>query len=434
MSEKIAVIGSGISGVSAAYFLSSKFDVHLFEKKSRLGGHTRTIFIEDDNNLAIDTGFIVFNNKNYPDLIKFFNLLDVKYENSDMSFAVSNLISKIEYSGKNFLTLFASFKNVFSYKYIKMIFEVYKLYKLCNSFDLENNQNNITISEFLDTYNFSNYVRKFHIYPLISSIWSSNNNNVKNFPFVSFVNFFKNHGLFNLSNRPQWKYVLGGSKTYIDKIINLNLFKCSTNFSITHIYRKNSKIEIIDMNKKKYQFDKIVLATHADEALALISDATHEETDILSKFIYSKNTAILHSDQKLMPNKKNIWSSWNFIVKSKKNNDFTLTYWMNNLQNLKTKKNYFVTINPPFQPSTIKDITTFEHPIFNLSTLQAQKELYKIQGKQNTFFCGSYFGYGFHEDGIQSSALVAKLLGLNLPWTRDKNFINRLQFNVNNEV
>ena len=135
-----------------------------------------------------------------------------------------------------------------------------------------------------------------------------------------------------------------------------------------------------------------------------------------------------------MPNKKNIWSSWNFIVKSKKNNDFTLTYWMNNLQNLKTKKNYFVTINPPFQPSTIKDITTFEHPIFNLSTLQAQKELYKIQGKQNTFFCGSYFGYGFHEDGIQSSALVAKLLGLNLPWTRDKNFINRLQFNVNNEV
>ena len=135
-----------------------------------------------------------------------------------------------------------------------------------------------------------------------------------------------------------------------------------------------------------------------------------------------------------MPNKKNIWSSWNFIVKSEKNNDFTLTYWMNNLQNLKTKKNYFVTINPPFQPSTIKDITKFEHPIFNLSTLQAQKELYKIQGKQNTFFCGSYFGYGFHEDGIQSSALVAKLLGLNLPWTRDKNFINRLQFNVNNEV
>tara|TARA_Y100001970_G_scaffold286821_1_gene409924 strand:+ start:1497 stop:2798 length:1302 start_codon:yes stop_codon:yes gene_type:complete len=433
MKESIAVIGSGISGISAAYFLSKKFDVHLFEKEDRLGGHTRTLFIKEDNNIPIDTGFIVFNEKNYYDLTKFFNVLNVEFEDSDMSFAVSNIAFNIEYSGKNISTLFADFKNLFSYNYLKMIFEIYKLYKLCGKINLENNQKNISIKEFLDKYQFSEYVRKFHIYPMISSIWSSNINDVEKFPLISFINFFKNHGLFNFKNRPQWKYVKGGSKTYIDKIISLNLFKYSTNFSFNYIDRVNNKIHIVKKNNEKQSFDKIVFATHADQAISLIKNPTKEEIEILSNFKYSKNTAFLHSDPNLMPKNNKIWSSWNFIEYSESFN-FTLTYWMNNLQKLKTKKNYFVTINPPFDPKNIWDKTIFEHPIFNLSTYEAQKKLNKIQGNLNTFFSGSFFGYGFHEDGIQSSAFVSNLLGVNLPWTRDKKFINRLQFNINNEI
>ena len=429
MKERIAVIGSGISGISSAYFLSKKFDVHLFEKEGRLGGHTRTIFIKEDNNIPIDTGFIVFNENNYYDLTKFFYALNVDFEDSDMSFAVSNLAFNIEYSGKNFSTLFANLKNLFSYKYLKMIFEIYKLYKLCSKINLENNQKKISIKEFLDRYNFSDYVRKFHIYPMISSIWSSNIKDVEYFPLVSFINFFKNHGLFNLKSRPQWKFIKGGSKTYIEKVISLNLFKYSTNISINYVDRKNNKIEIFKKNNEKLIFDKIVFATHADQALSLINNPTKEEIDVLSNFKYSKNNAFLHSDVELMPKNTRTWSSWNFLDHSESLN-FTLTYWMNNLQKLKTSNNYFVTINPPFVPKNIWDKTIFEHPIFNSSTYQAQQKLHNLQGNLNTFFCGSYFGYGFHEDGIQSSALVANLMGVNLPWTRDKKFINRLQFDI----
>ena len=429
MKERIAVIGSGISGISSAYFLSKNFDVHLFEKEDRLGGHTRTILIKEDNNIPIDTGFIVFNENNYYDLTKFFNALNVDFEDSDMSFAVSNLAFNIEYSGKNFSTLFANLKNLFSYNYLKMIFEIYKLYKLCSKINLENKQKKISIKEFLDRYNFSDYVRKFHIYPMISSIWSSDIKDVEYFPLVSFINFFKNHGLFNLKNRPQWKYVKGGSKTYIEKVIASNLFKYSTNISINYIDRKNNKIEIFQKNNEKLIFDKIVFATHADQALSLINNPTKEEIDVLSNFKYSKNNAFLHSDVDLMPKNTKTWSSWNFLDHSQSLN-FTLTYWMNNLQKLKTSNNYFVTINPPFEPKNIWDKTIFEHPIFNLSTYEAQQKLHNLQGKLNTFFCGSYFGYGFHEDGIQSSALVANLMGVNLPWTRDKKFINRLQFDI----
>jgi len=309
MKKKIAVIGSGISGISVAYFLSNKFDVHVYEKNDQLGGHTRTVYVKEDNNVPIDTGFIVFNKKNYPDLIKFFDLLGTRYADSDMSFAVSSLISKIEYSGKIFFTLFNNYKNIFSYKYLKMIFEIYKLYKLCSTVELENNQKDISINKFLELHGFSLYVRRYHIYPLISSIWSSKKNDVENFPLISFINFFRNHGLFNLKKRPKWQYVLGGSKTYIDKIINLKQFKYTTNFKIKYIKRSNQFIQIIDDNEKKYKFDKIILATHADQALDLLHKPTNNEINILSHFKYSKNLAILHSDKRLMPNKKTLWSS-----------------------------------------------------------------------------------------------------------------------------
>ena len=425
--KKIAVIGSGISGISASYFLSSKYDVHLYEKNNYLGGHTRTINIPTDNNLAIDTGFIVYNNKNYPDLIKFFDHLNVQTLNSEMSFAVSDIFSNIEYSGKNFKTLFAQYKNIFNFDFIKMLYEIYKFYNLCKKTNLHNIDSSMSINNFLNINGFSNYVRNLHIYPLISSIWSTNENDAGNFPFHLFLNFFNNHDLFSLKNRPQWKFVKGGSNSYIKKIIDNKFFNYTLNSNISKVLRSDNKIKIID-NKEEFFFDYLVMATHADQALQIFDEPTDLEKNTLSIFKYTNNKAYLHSDPKMMPKNKKTWSSWNFIKNKKNNQAFTLTYWMNNLQKLNTNSDYFVTINPDKIPQYIHNETSFTHPKFNPQTSNFQSKLKDLQGINNTYFCGSYHGFGFHEDGIQSAAYVANMLGVDIPWKRDKSFYNRLQY------
>ena len=425
--KKIAVIGSGISGISASYFLSSKYDVHLFEKNNYLGGHTRTVKVPEDNNLLIDTGFIVFNDRNYPDLIKFFDYLDVLTMNSDMSFAVSDFNYNIEYGGKNLKSLFAQYKNIFNISYLKMIYEIYCFYKLCKNTNLDNINNDFTVEDFLQNNKFSSYLKKLHVYPLISSIWSTNQKDVSNFPLKLFINFFNNHDLFNFKDKPQWKFVHGGSNSYIKKIIELDQFSFSLNTKIDKIIRSENNIKIIK-NNEEVVFDYIIIATHADQALQIINNPTKNEKEILSKFEYTKNRAYLHSDKSMMPKNKKTWSSWNFIKGEKENINFTLTYWMNNLQKLETSKEYFVTINPEKTPENTHNETFFTHPKFNLETMKSQSKLKDLQGDKNTFFCGAYHGYGFHEDGIQSAVYVSKVLGADIPWKRDNNFYNRLLY------
>ena len=425
--KKIAVIGSGISGISASYFLSSKYDVHLFEKNNYLGGHTRTVKVPADNNLLIDTGFIVFNDRNYPDLIKFFDYLDVLTMNSDMSFAVSDFNYNIEYGGKNLKSLFAQYKNIFNISYLKMIYEIYCFYKLCKNTNLDNINNDFTVEDFLQNNKFSSYLKKLHVYPLISSIWSTNQKDVSNFPLKLFINFFNNHDLFNFKDKPQWKFVHGGSNSYIKKIIELDQFSFSLNTKIDKIIRSENNIKIIK-NNEEVVFDYIIIATHADQALQIINNPTKNEKKILSKFEYTKNRAYLHSDKSMMPKNKKTWSSWNFIKGEKENTNFTLTYWMNNLQKLETSKEYFVTINPEKTPENTHNETFFTHPKFNLETMKSQSKLRDLQGDKNTFFCGAYHGYGFHEDGIQSAVYVSKVLGADIPWKRDNNFYNRLLY------
>jgi len=425
--KKIAVIGSGISGISASYFLSSKYDVHLFEKNNYLGGHTRTVKVPADNNLLIDTGFIVFNDRNYPDLIKFFDYLDVLTKNSDMSFAVSDFNYNIEYGGKNLKSLFAQYKNIFNISYLKMIYEIYCFYKLCKNTNLNNINNDFTVEDFLQNNKFSSYLKKLHVYPLISSIWSTNQKDVSNFPLKLFINFFNNHDLFNIKDKPQWKFVHGGSNSYIKKIIELNRFSFSLNTKIDKIIRSEKNIKIIK-NNEEVVFDYIIIATHADQALQIINNPTKNEKEILSKFEYTKNRAYLHSDKSMMPKNKKTWSSWNFIKSEKEDINFTLTYWMNNLQKLETSKEYFVTINPEKTPENTHNETFFTHPKFNLETMKSQSKLKDLQGDKNTFFCGAYHGYGFHEDGIQSAVYVSKMLGADIPWKRDNNFYNRLLY------
>ncbi len=429
MKEKIAVIGSGISGLSAAFFLSSKYDVFLYEKNKRLGGHTRTLYVDElSKKIPIDTGFIVFNEKNYPDLTNFFQFLKIDYRDADMSFAVSNNIPNIEYSGKTVFSLFSNFNNLFSLNFYKMIFEIKRLYSICDKLDINEISSKVTLDEFLNDHKFSDYLKRYHILPMISSIWSSDIEDVKFFPLITFINFFKNHALFKFKNRPKWKYIFGGSNEYIKKLIKLNKFKYFTNFKIIKITRNSNNIKIYDKNNNYYQFDKLVFATHADQVLHLLDKPTKSELNIFNKIKYSTNSAYLHTDTSLMPNSKIAWSSWNFLNRSI-NKKFTLTYWMNLLQNLPTNKNYFVTVNPFIKPNNTINETKFEHPIYSLDTLKAQREIMKIQGLNNTFFCGSYLGYGFHEDGIQSAAYISKLLDCNLPWNRSRNFYNRLEIN-----
>jgi len=425
--KKIVVIGSGIAGISAAYLLSSKYEVHLFEKNNYLGGHTRTVKISTDNNIPIDTGFIVFNNKNYPDLIKFFDHLNVHTQHSDMSFAVSDIFFNIEYGGKNIQTLFAQYKNFFNLRYLKMIYEIYNFYKLCKKTNLNNINKNITIENFLNLNRFSYYLRELHIYPLISSIWSTNKNDVSNFPLKLFLNFFNNHDLFNFKNRPKWKFVEEGSNTYIKKILDLNKFDYFLNAKIQNVVRSDQQIRIIN-NDKELKYDYLVIATHADQALEILCNSTDDEKKILSEFKYTNNRAYLHSDKSMMPKNKITWSSWNFIKSQKTDKNFTLTYWMNNLQKLPTKREYFVTINPTNLPRSIHNETIFKHPIFNLQTMKSQSKIKDLQGVNNTFFCGAYHGYGFHEDGIQSAVYISKMLDVDIPWKRDNSFYNRLMY------
>ena len=428
MKTKVAVIGSGISGLSSALFLSKKCDVYLFEKNSILGGHTRTVnFIENKRNLSIDTGFIVFNDKNYPDLISFFKYLKVPTNHSNMSFSVSSAESNFEYGGANLNALFAQRKNIFSLKFLYLIIEILSLYKKANKIYLNQiNNKNITIENFLNTNGFSEKLKELHLYPIISSIWSVNNNDVKNFPFLSFVEFFSNHGLFSIYKRPQWKFVEGGSYSYVKKIIDKNLFNFQLNSKISKISRKNNQIQIFT-EKEKFIFDKLIFANHADQALELLDTPSDNENNILSLFTYSKNKAYLHTDNSFMPKSNNAWSSWNFL-KKKNTEKFSLTYWMNQLQKIDSNINYFVTINPSNIPNNIIDSTMFEHPIFTTKTHTAQKKLNTIQGFNNTFYCGSYCGYGFHEDGIQSAAYISNLFQVKLPWERNSNFVSRLNY------
>ena len=428
MKTKVAVIGSGISGLSVAFFLSKKCDVYLFEKNSILGGHTRTVnFLENKKNLSIDTGFIVFNEKNYPDLISFFKYLDVPTSNSNMSFSISSRETNFEYGGRNLNALFAQRKNIFSPKFFYLIIEILSLYKKTNKIYLNQiNNKNITIEIFLNNNGFSERVKELHLYPIISSIWSVNNNDVKNFPFLSFVQFFSNHGLFNLYKRPQWKFVEGGSYNYIKKILDKKLFNFELNSKISNITRKNNQIQIFN-EKQKLTFNKLVFANHADQALGLLDISSDNEKNILSLFKYSKNKAYLHTDNSFMPDSNNAWSSWNFL-KKKNTETFSLTYWMNQLQKIDSNINYFVTINPLNTPNNIIDFTMFEHPIFTTKTHTAQKKLNTIQGFNNTFYCGSYCGYGFHEDGIQSAAYISRLFKVKLPWKRNDDFVSRLNY------
>ena len=398
---KIAVIGSGISGLSSAYFLSKKYKVDLYEKEDHFGGHSFTYEIkEDDKIVPVDLGFIVFNEVTYPNLVNFFNELKVPYEKSDMSFSVSIKNSNVEYSGSGLGGIFANKLNLLNFKFLYMIREIISFYKTAPKL-LESEIKEETLGNFLNKKKLSKYFIEYHLIPMVAAIWSMPFNKAKEMPLKFFLNFFTNHGLFKFKNRPQWYTVSNRSRAYVKKVTDKISGEIFKNYKVDKLIRSDDNIRVI-IGNEYVDYDQVVLASHADQSLRMIEKPTEQEKNILEKFNYVKNEAYLHTDKRLMPHKKRAWSSWNSVSDGEKT---CITYWLNKLQNLDTSKDYFLTLNPICkinENSVIKKVD-FTHPYLNSKNTALQKDLRLIQGKKRTWFCGSYFGYGFHEDGLKSS-------------------------------
>ena len=411
---KIAIVGSGISGLSAAHYLSKKHKVDLFEKENQFGGHANTVKVIYDKNkdVAVDIGFMVFNLKTYPNLINFFSENKIEIEKSDMSFSVSVNGSDLEYCGKGIKGIFSNKKNLFNLEFIKMFFEIIIFYKKCEKIEIKK-INLITLGEYLKEIKMSDYFVNYHIIPMVSAIWSMPPYEASQMPLTFFLSFFKNHGLFKLKDRPQWYTVTSRSKTYVDRIINQISGEHFKNYNINKIVRNDLGAKIFYGEENEFfNYDKVVIATHADEALKIIENPTTDELQILKKFKYRENVAVIHFDKNLMPKNKKAWCSWNSSMSVDNIQKTSVTYWLNKLQNLKIGKDIFLTINPyrEIPSNKIFKKVKFTHPYYDVEALSNQSKLYKIQNKKHTLFCGSYFGYGFHEDGIKSSIEMLKSL------------------------
>jgi predicted NAD/FAD-binding protein len=417
--QSIAIIGSGISGLSASYFLADKYNIKLYEKNNYLGGHTNTVEVNyDGTKIAVDTGFIVFNHQTYPNLKAFFKLLNVEYQKSNMSFAAKIDNGLIEYAGTNLATVFTQLKNILNPKFWLMLRDILLFNKkaaevLKIPFDA-----NYTLLKFLDELRVGKYFREFYLLPMSGAIWSCPLETMLNYPAQSFISFFKNHGLLSTSNQPQWYSVKGGSIEYVKKINAKINNIVSLNDEVFELERCSDNKVLVRSKKGEEKFDFALLALHGDHVLKIIKNPHAEEKAIFSNFKYQTNLAILHCDSSVMPNSKKAWASWVYSNNSKNLNSISVSYWMNNLQNIDKKFPLFVTLNPNQEISSQKIFAKFsyEHPIFDSDAIKAQNLINQIQGIDRFYFCGSYHKYGFHEDGITSALAAINKLKVFAPW------------------
>ena len=415
---RIAIIGSGISGLSAAWLLSKNHEVKVFEKENRLGGHSNTVYVaQNGNKRPVDTGFIVYNEKNYPNLTELFKILKVPTQATEMSFSVSQNKGSFEFASSGVNSLFGQRSNIFKISFWQMIGDIRSFFKDANKFLQNGDPDTTTLKQFIAMNKYRTEFIDNFILPMGAAIWSSSTSNILSQSSSSFLNFFNSHGLLTFNSPVSWRTVSGGSKEYIDRMTSSFIDKILVNTPIKAVVRNNELVKIIDQNGKIYEFDKVVIATHADSAFKMLTSPTIEEKKLLSKFKYTRNRVILHSDPSFMPKRKAVWASWNFLGSTSQAP--TVTYWMNKLQSLPDDIPFFVTVNPTHDIKSNHVYASFEykHPILNSETSHTQKQLWRIQGNRNIWFCGSYFGYGFHEDGIQSGLAVAEEIGNTFrPW------------------
>lgn len=408
--RRIAVIGGGISGMGAAHLLSQSHRVTVFEAEKRLGGHARTVVAGRNGNQPVDTGFIVYNEVNYPNLVKLFDELDVATVDSSMSFGVSAAGGKLEYALASYDTIFAQRKNAFDPRFIRMLRDVVRFN--ARAVDLSANST-LSIGDFLDDMGTGKWFQQHYLLPLTGAIWSTPLDRMMDFPAQALVRFMKNHGLMGYHDQHQWKTVQGGSKEYVSRLaakLTTSGVVVRLDTKVTSVARTAFGVEITTSGSEPEFFDEVVFACHSDQALAVLSDATRDEARNLGAVRYQPNTAVLHADTSLMPNRRKIWSSWTYCEeRTGAGQSIDLTYWMNSLQPIPQNDQMFVTLNArrPIRDELIYDSTTFMHPVFDMAALQAQQDIRATNGAQRTWFCGAWMKNGFHEDGLSSAIDVA---------------------------
>jgi predicted NAD/FAD-binding protein len=417
---KIAIVGTGISGLTAAWMLNTCADITVYEKNPLIGGHARTLTIDYLGELVnVDTGFIVFNHRCYPLLTALFEYLGVETEKTDMSFSASIDKGWLEYGTYNLSSLFGQKRNLFRPAYLGMLSDIARFFKAAK-YLIEMEDATETLRQFIERNNFGNWFRDYYLLAMGGAIWSAPLKQMLEFPALTFMRFFDNHGLLSPNGQLQWRTVKGGSKEYLAKLTESFKAQIRVGCEIVDIEANNGSVNVTDNRGLVEKFDHVIIAAHADETLAMLKNASENERRVLSAFSYQKNIAYLHRDDSFMPKRNACWSSWNYLGsrQGKEMQDVSLTYWMNKLQHIDKDYPLFVTLNP--ERELAADLTfdkhIFHHPVFTRKAIEAQKALPAIQGKRNIWFCGAYQRYGFHEDGMMSGVEVARQLGAELPW------------------
>ncbi len=424
---KIGVIGSGVAGLVSALTLQEKFEVSLFEKNSKLGGHSNTVTIEQENNkYSVETGFIVLNDKNYPIFTSLLKHLNIGVNNSSMSFSVSVDKGQFEYSS-SYIGLLGQTKNIIDPKYWGMLRDINYFYTNAVR-DVKDCPDNETLGQFLKRFNYSNKFIDYHLVPMTASIWSCPTKSILNFPIKSLLVFFENHKLLNIYNRPKWSTVNKGSREYVKKIQSLLKGEIYTNTKVKKISKSKECIRVHYEEGIK-TFDKVILACHADQSSEILIENFSEEANLLKDFKYQKNTSILHSDINFMPKRKSVWSSWNYITETGNSGNLSITYWMNELQGINSPKPILLSLNPKIlpNPDLIYGQYSYSHPILDNNAINIQKKLSSTQGKNNLWFCGAWTGFGFHEDGVKSAVEIANSHNIDLPWFQSKEVLHAAQ-------
>lgn len=410
---KIAIVGAGISGMVAAYLLSRRHEVTVFEANDYIGGHTHTIPVRSNGTTyPVDTGFVVFNNLNYPNFSRLLESLGVPSEPTQMSFSMKCERSGMEYKGTSLNSLFAQRSNLLRPRFYRMLLDILRFYREAPAL-LKTNGNGPTLGEFMDRHGYSEYFVDKHIIPMISAVWSADRAVIREFPARYFVQFFYNHGFLQVSRRPQWRVITGGSHEYVKRLTARYRDNIRLRCPIQSIQRQADRVSVKPRRGDAEEFDTVVLATHSDQALRLLVDPSERERDILSRIAYQRSEVVLHTDAALLPRRPLARASWNYHITREPVSAPTITYYMNSLQNFRSKDDFCVTLNRTEAIQADRRIheLIYHHPVYTDHAIGAQKRHQEINGVNRTHYCGAYWGYGFHEDGVNSALKVCKQFG-----------------------
>jgi predicted NAD/FAD-binding protein len=408
---RLAIVGSGVSGLVAAHLLHPRHDITVFEARDRIGGHVNTIHHEDDTGQwRVDTGFIVYNEHNYPLFSKLLRQLGVSTQPSDMSFSVRCDRTGIEYNGSTLRQLFIQKRNLLRPSYYGMIRDIIRFNREAPA-AIANGSKGLSMGEYLDGARYSSRLSEHYLVPMGSALWSIPASRVLDMPAEFFVRFFENHGMLSVNDRPEWRVVQGGSRSYVDALVAPFDDRIRTRCPVRTVRRESDGVFVNDE-----RFDQVVMACHSDQALGMLTDATRVELEVLGALPYQKNRVVLHTDTSVLPRREGAWGSWNYHVQGQSDEPATLTYNMNMLQTLAAERTLCVTLNPPdwIEPASVIYETTYDHPLYTLGGIEAQGRRNEISGVNRTHYCGAYWGFGFHEDGVRSGADVARALGVEL--------------------